>query len=365
MTPGLVGILHWLCSIPSPTGEEEPLCDALARRLALARPELSLRRHGNSLLVPLHEPTPGAPNVLLAGHLDTVRTQHDGPVRVEGDRLYGPGAADMKSGLALMIALAETRSAETFGTGIVLAFYAGEEGPYVQNELDTVLDDAVLRDRSPDFAVCLEPSDNELQLGCMGTLHARVTFEGRTSHSARPWQGDNAIFKALPFLHELAAIEPCGHEIDGLAYTQITTPTMAQGGSARNVIPGTFWVNVNHRFVPGVSIAQAEAYVAGLVAGRGVVEIVDAAPSALPHRTHPLVEALVLSGAVGVAPKQAWTDVGRLAARGIPAVNFGPGTQSQAHQRNEWTSLGSLDTGWQILLRWLQRAGETSYETRR
>src|SRR5262249_25370224 len=99
--------LFWLCDIRSPIGEERALCDAVGARLSASGGGEGagvVRRYGDSLVVPVRRGT-GGPRIALVGHLDVVRTEHDGPVRVEGDRLYGPGAADMKSGLAVMLEL--------------------------------------------------------------------------------------------------------------------------------------------------------------------------------------------------------------------------------------------------------------------
>jgi succinyl-diaminopimelate desuccinylase len=97
-----------------------------------------------------------------------------------------------------------------------------------------------------------------------------------------------------------------------------------------------------------------------LVAGEADVTFVDISPSAPPLRQHPLVAALADSGVLAVEPKQAWTDVARFAELGIAAVNFGPGVQAQAHQKNEWTLLSQLEVGLAVLERWLQRIGRPS-----
>jgi succinyl-diaminopimelate desuccinylase len=281
-----------------------------------------------------------------------VRTSHDGPPRVECERLYAPGAADMKSGLCLMMDLVETDLARCAAVDLTLVFYAREEGPYAENELGPVLEqDPELS--HVDLAVCLEPSDNKLSLGASGSIHAVVTFEGRTAHSARPWQGDNAIHKAGPLLVDLAALAPRECVIDGLCYRTVTTATLAEGGRGRNIVPDAFTLNLNHRFSPDTSIDEAKRELERLVGGRARIEFRDESPPAPPHASHPLVVALREAGVAAVEPKQAWTDVARFATLGVPAVNFGPGDNAQAHQRNEWTSLPKLVDGRAILLRWL------------
>jgi succinyl-diaminopimelate desuccinylase len=346
--------LLWLCSIPSPIGEERALCDAVQARLARRSLPAPIRRYRDSIVVPVRRGT-GGPHVVLGGHFDVVRTEHDGPPRIEGDRLYAPGAADMKSGLALMLALAESDT--PWAVDLTLVFYAREEGPYAENELGPVLAaDAELGSTS--IAVMLEPSDNKLQLGCGGSIHAAVRFQGRTAHSARPWQGENAIQKSAALLARLAALEPVTDERDGLSWKNVISATMASGGRARNIIPDVFELNLNHRFGPSTSVESAKKRVLELVAGEAEVELVDVSPSAPPLRSHPLVAALADSGVDAVEPKQAWTDVARFAALGIPAVNFGPGVQAQAHQKNEWTLLSQLGGGLSVLRTWLGRIGK-------
>ena len=350
---GLAQDLLWLCEIPSLIGEERALCDALHARLSRLPLATAIRRYGDSLVVPVRRGS-GGPHVLLGGHLDVVRTEHEGAPRIEGERLYAPGAADMKSGLSLMLAVAE--SGRLWPVDLSLVFYAREEGPYAENELGPVLAaDAELAET--DIAVMLEPSDNKLQLGCGGSIHAAVTFRGRTAHSARPWQGENAIQKSAGLLARLSTREPIADERDGLIWQNVFSATMASGGRARNIVPDSFELNVNHRFGPSTSVEQAQKNVLELVAGEADVAFVDISPSAPPLRHHPLVAALAESGVLGVEPKQAWTDVARFAALGIPAVNFGPGVQAQAHQKNEWTSLPQLDVGYAVLANFLARIG--------
>ncbi|MBL8600453.1 MAG: succinyl-diaminopimelate desuccinylase [Myxococcales bacterium] len=351
-TTALEATLLSLCAIASPTGEEGPLCDYVETLLVERLGRDAVARDGHSLVVTPPAPE-GLPRVALAGHFDVVRTVHEGPARIEGTRLYGAGAADMKSGLAVMLHLIDDLAAgRTPRYAPTFVFYEREEGPYLENRLgDVIAHFPALKE--VDLAVCLEPSSNGLQLGCMGSLHARVHFRGRTAHSARPWQGENAIHKAGAFLTKMGALGPREVVRDAMTYREVMSVTLAEGGRGRNIIPDVFTLNVNARFAPGRTPEDAEAELVALVAGEADVEVFDRSPSAPPHRAHPLVEALVAAGVTSVEPKQAWTDVARFASVGVAAVNLGPGTQSQAHQRNEWTDRESLAAGLVVFRRWL------------
>lgn len=340
-----------ITAVPSPIGEEEALCNVIEDRLCSALGQGAVHRHQHSLVVHA-APRPGKPRIALVGHLDTVRTQHDGPARIEGDRLYGPGAADMKSGLAVMIELAERLDRAHLPCDLTLVFYEREEGPYEENMLGPLLERFEVL-RSLDLAICLEPSNNELQLGCMGSVHATVRFRGRTAHSARPWQGQNAILAATSFLSMLRERAPRDVVIDGHRFREVLSPTMASGGRSRNIIPDLFELNVNYRFAPGRTPEEVVADLCDTVGDRAEVEPTDLSPAGRPHAAHPLVAHLAACGVARVETKQAWTDVARFDAIGVPAVNFGPGTQAQAHQRNEYTELPPLYQGYAILERFL------------
>ncbi len=355
VTVRLVETLLWLCRIPSPTGEESALAQAMMERLAHLQLAGRPRRYGDSIVVPVTRGT-GGPRIALVGHLDVVRTVHDGPPRVDGDKLYGPGASDMKSGLALMLDMLEHGMDELRDADVTMMFYAREEGPFVDNELGRVLAEDP-EATAIDLAICLEPSDNKLSLGACGAIHAHLVFEGRTAHSARPWQGENAIHKAGPLLTDLGKLEPHECTIDGLTYRTVSSITTAQGGRGRNVVPDEFTLNLNHRFAPDTSLAQAQVNIERIVDGRARIEWTDLSPSAPPYGSHPLVMALRNAGVAGVEAKQAWTDVARFAELAVPAVNWGPGDNAQAHQRNEWTSIAKLREGRKIMGRFFKTIG--------
>lgn len=343
-----------LLAMPCVTGEEGPIADWVEERYT-ARGE-AVARVGHSVVAgDLADPRPA---VLLVGHLDVVPpTEDDRVPRREGDRVVGRGASDMKSGLAAGMACFEDAALRARDRNLVLVAYAGEEGAHEGNELADVLA-ALPGLSSAALAVVLEPTDLEVQLGCLGALHAEVVFSGRAAHSARPWQGENAITKAAPLLAALAGREPRDVEVGGMVYREVLTATRAATANARNVVPDRFVVNLNHRFAPGRTPDDAEAEIRALVAGAAEVVVTDRAPSALPFSEEPEVQAFTAAVDAPVRPKQAWTDVARLAAAGVPALNYGPGLTAQAHQRGEHVPLANLHTAVAGLRRYLGTAAE-------
>jgi succinyl-diaminopimelate desuccinylase len=136
-------------------------------------------------------------------------------------------------------------------------------------------------------------------------------------------------------------------DVDGLTYREVTNPTQAWTANARNVIPGSFTVNVNHRFAPDKSLEEAEAQLRALVTQVGPAEgaevvVTDRAPACPPSRTAPIVEAFIAAADATVAAQQSWTDVARFAELGVPALNYGPGITSQSHQRGELVPVANL-----------------------
>lgn len=345
----LLDTLTWLVDTPSVIGNEGRLCTAIAERLLPKYGQSAVDRIGNSLVVGRRT---GRPMVLLVGHIDTVPNQGQGDARLEAGRLIGLGASDMKAGLAVMIHLLEDSEVYVGPYDVIGVFYDKEEGPAHESGIIPVLAKA---DWFADarFAVVLEPTDLEIQLGCMGAINATVSFIGRSAHSARPWLGENAVTKAGEWLAQLHGMDPEPVVVGGLEFREVYSVTRAMGGVANNVIPGRFDINLNYRFAPDKQPDEAERSVQLIAAPADEVTIHDRARSAPVPAGHPLLERLQEISGAAVTPKQAWTDVARLAELGIPAVNYGPGETGQAHQVHESVDIANLDVAFDNLKRWL------------
>ncbi|HEX5448468.1 MAG TPA: succinyl-diaminopimelate desuccinylase [Gaiellaceae bacterium] len=322
-----------LVNIASESGSEGEIYDYV--RAAMPLPEVFT--DGESLLFAKRQ---GRPLILLAGHLDTVPAQGNIPGRIADGAVHGLGASDMKGGVAVMIELACWAADADLGYDVAFLFFPREELGPAHNPLPAVFDRTPVIDEAA-LVICLEPTDNTLQLGCLGNLVARAVFEGKSAHSARPWLGVNAIALAFEGLQDVLAMQPLDVDVGGLVFREVLSVTQLDAGIAANVIPAHAEAVLNFRYAPNRTPEDAEARVRELV---GVdIEVLSNSPPAHVASESPLVQALRQAGGFEVQPKQAWTNVADFAARGLDAVNLGPGATRYAHAQDEQVEIVELE----------------------
>ncbi len=346
LSTGVVELAAALIDIPSESLDEGPIADAVARSL---RPlaHLEVHRDGNTILAKTN--TGASQRVVIGGHLDTVPPHGNVPHHIDGDRLYGLGACDMKGGVAVSLKLAAAVTEPVWD--VTYLYYEGEEIDARYNGLARIAQthpDWL----SGDFAILMEPSNADIEAGCQGSLRVEVEVLGERAHSARAWMGDNAIHKANEILNRLSAYQPRVVVVDGLEYREGMNAVGISGGVAGNVIPDRAVVTVNHRYAPSTMPEQALVNVQELFDGFAVT-VVDSAPGALPGLSHPAAAAFVKALGATPAPKFGWTDVARFSELGVPAVNYGPGDPSLAHHRDEYVTIDQLHACHDALTRWL------------
>ncbi|WP_457639558.1 succinyl-diaminopimelate desuccinylase [Persephonella sp.] len=353
MKEKLVEYLTELVKIPSVIGNEKEIADFVHSFSKRFYPEENIIRYNNSLIV-YDRIEPDRKTIALIGHLDTVPGENEYTGQLIDGKLYGLGASDMKAGLAVMMGLMEAFHKKDKRFNLIYVFYEKEEGPYIDNGLEPLLSQFDIIQKA-DLAFALEPTNNTVQVGCLGTLHASIIFEGKKAHSARPWQGENAIHKAADFLKRLADFGIHEYEFHGMKYLEVMNATMVEFSGGRNIIPDRFVINVNYRFAPGKSIDEAKEDVLKLVNGEAKVEFTDLCPSGSVCLYNPVLTKLIHQFDLPVEAKQAWTDVARLSLYGIDAVNFGPGDPAQAHQKNEYVPIENLFRNYDIFHSFIEK----------
>ncbi len=297
---------------------------------------------------------PGTPLVVLAGHYDTVPPQDNIPGHIEDGWVVGLGASDMKSGLAVMLELARDLAAERAETAVDLALlvFGREELPASENPLPELFEGTPLLCDAA-LAILLEPTDGTIEAGCVGNLNARLVFRGTSAHSARPWQGENAISKAVAGLAGIVASERREAVVGGLTFYEVLTVTQLHAGIADNVVPDRAVAHLNYRYAPDRTPESAEAYIRSLVPDGVELVLAGDAPPARVVTDSPLVRALRAAGDLELRPKQAWTNVADFTSRGLDAVNFGPGSTFYTHKRDERVEIASLVGVYEALRRFV------------
>ena len=352
MPPDLLALTADLIAIPSLSLNETSIADFVEARLAERAPSLECIRVGDNVIARTnsgHER-----RLLVGGHLDTVPADQNENPRIEGDSLFGLGAADMKGGLAVMLTLAEAAHALSarLRLDLTVVFYVAEEITEEHNGLRVLFaehPDLV----AADLAILMEPTGAWVEAGCQGSLTVEATFTGVRAHSARPWMGDNAIHSASKALANIAAHNSDSVIVDGLEYRESIQVVHFEGGVANNVVPDSARMRINRRFAPAYDTETALAQVSALLEGATSLVVINESPAAPPNLMNPLIAEFIGTNDLAVRPKLGWTDVARFTSHGIPALNFGPGNPEIAHTRAEFVERVELDACYAVLARFI------------
>ncbi|TAK82715.1 MAG: succinyl-diaminopimelate desuccinylase [Betaproteobacteria bacterium] len=303
------------------------------------------------------------PLVCFAGHTDVVppgplsewRSDPFVPTIRDG-RLYGRGAADMKSSIAAFVLAAEAFSAERPGHSgsIALLLTSDEEGPSVDGTV-RVVERMKGRGETIDYCIVGEPTSvrafgDMIKNGRRGSLSGRLKVRGVQAHIAYPHLGRNPIHDLAPALAELAATQwDRGNEFFPPTSWQVSN--IHAGTGAGNIIPGSLELDFNFRYSNESSDESLQARVEEVLKKHGVDYSLEWTLGGKPFLTRPgkLVE--VVSSAIrkhtGLAAELSTTG-GTSDARFIAdicpeVVEFGP-VNSSIHKLNEHIALGELET---------------------
>jgi acetylornithine deacetylase len=315
------------------------------------RPSVLVRAHG----------TGGGRTLLLCGHIDTVNVEgmsEPHTPRIDGGRLYGRGAYDMKAGVAAALIAAREASRLGLAGDVVVAAVADEEHASlgVQEALGRV---------SADAAVVTEPTELKLVVAHKGFVWGEIEVTGRSAHGSRPHLGVDAILKMGAVLNELEQLDRSlaarTHLLLGRASVHAS---LIEGGVELSSYPALCTLGLERRTLPGESAQQIEAELAGVLERcRDADSEFQATQRTLLVREPFEIDqqeelvGLVAAAAAGVIGRRPtiggasyWADAAFIAAAGVPTVLFGPGGEG-AHAIEEWVSLSDTEAVARILVR--------------
>ncbi|MCL1838743.1 MAG: succinyl-diaminopimelate desuccinylase [Propionibacteriaceae bacterium] len=339
----LVTLLQAIVDIESVSGNEKALADAVEHSLRSYQ-HLNVERNQDLVIARTDNGKPH--RIVIAGHLDTVPVANNLPSRLEGDRVYGRGAADMKAGIAVMLAAAAKMQNPVHD--LTWIFYDHEEVEASRNGLGRLS----APELQADLAILMEPTSAQIEAGCQGSVRFEIETKGVKAHSARAWLGHNAIHDVFDVLARLYRYKPRVVAVDGLEYREGLNAVAINGGVATNIIPDSCTITINFRFAPDRDEANAHDYIKQLFLGY-TPKIIDSVSGARPGLNTELAQDFVKAVKGNVSPKYGWTDVARFAALGIPALNYGPGDPGKAHTDDEYVEVSQLHSCFAAMLRFL------------
>jgi succinyl-diaminopimelate desuccinylase len=261
--------------------------------------------------------------------------------RVDGDRLYGRGAYDMKGGLAaMMCALHELSQQDAVRVHFVCV--SDEESDEMRQRAS---DHLVERGYIGDFAITGEPTNLHIGIQAKGVLALRLDVRGRAAHGSTPWLGDNAVLRAVDVFRQIETL-PFTRESSDLFDRPSINLGRILGGDALNKVPDRCAVDLDIRYLPGQDPDEILS---------AISKIDDAEVTKVFHREPIVVDRdneyvrLLAESVTAVTEIRESIAVGRdgtsdvisFLNAGVPGVEFGPVGEGH-HGPDEWVSIESL-----------------------
>ena len=339
--------LQKLINISSVTGDEVLILDFIEEFLSKNNFSGELIRNDGGIIA---IPKNSSQKIALVGHVDTVPLSKTQKLKFDDiDLISGRGSVDMKGGISIIL-----HSLVEENQDIIGVFYTAEEGPYEMNGLGDLMP-TILSNKNLEFSIILEPTNCEIELGCLGTLNANIKLKGIAAHSARPWVGENPIYKIGDISKKVSDNEITLLDIEGLEFKQVLSITKVSSGIANNVIPDEAMLNINFRFSPEMTNDDAQNFINNMFSEFGEIEITSSSEGAMPNIENSNIKNFISSTGLSPNPKQAWTDIARFYSHGIASVNFGPGDPLLAHTADEHVSKKQLLESYELLMNFLRR----------
>ncbi len=370
----IADLAQGLVRIPShnPPGDEDRIARFAADWLREAGldPKLVRLEPGRSSVVAR---VPGRERgcIVLCGHLDTVPTEPGAwripPLegRIEGGRLWGLGAADMKGPVAVLMHVVAALVGEgaVLRQDVVLALTADEEFGYLGAA--TVAESGLIDD--VELLVIAEPTAGHVYTGQKGELWIEVVFSGREAHGSTPELGINSILPAARFCARLQEETLTFPEVPGRGRTTLNIGRF-RGGKRVNVVPDRSRVELDVRVVRSEDheaileridrFGAEEAAASGSKFDRCVLSyhppiVGDPGGPHVDRLLRAITEVTDREPPTGVSPFS--TDAVSIVPRlDVPVLIYGPGDIAQAHQPDEFVELDALHEAFEVFRRFLE-----------
>ena len=295
--------------------------------------------------------------IMFVGHLDVVEAEEIQfhPI-IDGDRLFGRGALDMKGPDAVMIQLFKDLKDKKLPISLMLTT---DEEIGSKDGVEYLLKEEGF---SAEFAVIPDGGENfNLIIKGKGVIHFHITAFGASTHGSRPWEGVNALDKLIDFYEELKKAfpkEPCG---DPEHWHNTISLGVLRGGQAANIVPNKAEMDLDIRFVEPWTVSKMHSYILEKARGNVKVELLSYGEVVSTPKDHPMVEKFkeateeVLQIEVKFAVEHGATDGRFFSEKGIPTIITYP-VGGNIHAKDEWVSIRSLYQLYEIFKRFLNKA---------